>query len=52
MERCSFFPILADDLSYGEWEGRRFEEVAVSDGERFQASANDPIHVSPLEAKV
>lgn len=35
------------DLSYGEWEGRRFEEVAVSDGERFQAWANDPIHVSP-----
>lgn len=35
------------DLAFGEWEGRRFEEVAVADSERFQAWANDPVHVSP-----
>jgi len=44
-------PILPDsrwrDLSFGEWEGRRFEEVAVADGERFRAWADNPAHVAP-----
>lgn len=35
------------DLSFGEWEGKHFEEVAGLDSQRLRDWVNDPIGVPP-----
>lgn len=35
------------EMAYGEWEGRRFEDVAAEDPERLSAWAKDPVNVPP-----
>lgn len=35
------------EAAFGEWEGRRFDDVAANDGERLMTWAKDPVNTRP-----